>query len=370
MKKLVYIAFIFSSLLLNGQENVQDSSLNCKDNLVFHFQNANFVKDNEYFNDIVEGYTLIGLWTTPTISYNITDKATIEGGLHALKYSGQDNFNKILPVYRIDYRITPTLCFTLGTLHFNDNHLQPAPMLDPERFYFGQADNGVQFMLNKPNIQGDLWLSWDNFTWYGDSAQEKLTTGLALNFNIPVAETFSFKIPANLIATHLGGQINRPKKPIETLINFSSGLFACFKIDLGIFKELSFGSRAFIYNKNTQVETRPFKSGYAILPEISVSSGLLDVSFSYWYSHKFIGPRGEAMYQCISTQPERMDTLCSSRKIGVIKVNYTKKIVNALSFKCGFEGYQIPDQKLFDYNFSLSFICQIDKILLRPKASK
>lgn len=36
----------------------------------FHFENLNFIKNNEYFNRLEEGRTLIGYYLTPCLDYN------------------------------------------------------------------------------------------------------------------------------------------------------------------------------------------------------------------------------------------------------------------------------------------------------------
>ena len=63
-----------------------DSSLD--NTLSFRIENSNFFKNNEYFNDIIQGYTLIGWFINPKLIYYPAKNAKIEAGIHFLKYSG------------------------------------------------------------------------------------------------------------------------------------------------------------------------------------------------------------------------------------------------------------------------------------------
>ena len=66
--------------LLNSTE-VKDSNA-----LYFNFSNANFLWNNEFFSDIIEGYTLIGYHVTPQLQYHFSPNFKIDAGAHFLKY--------------------------------------------------------------------------------------------------------------------------------------------------------------------------------------------------------------------------------------------------------------------------------------------
>jgi hypothetical protein len=336
-----------------------DTLPECKSgDLSLKIENSNFLKNNEYFNNIVEGYTLMGFWATPTLQYQITENSAIEGGVHVLKFAGRDDFFKTLPVVRFTQQISPSLAMILGTVKNNANHLMPAPMYDPERFYFNQADNGAQFLFSKNWCKADLWLSWDNFIFYGDSVQERITSGFSSKFQWDVKENIRFRFPLHLMITHKGGQINRPKMPIQTVNNLCSGIEMETDLDNFWLNRITFSPRYFFFSKNSGDTLLPYKNGWALEPTISLNFRWFVLESSYWYSNKFISTRGEAIYQPISSVINGYKE--KSRKLIVNKLKYFYQLPKHITISAGFEGYYDMHEKIFDYNYSLQINCILD----------
>lgn len=336
-------------------QKLSDSTYNLPArNLYLDFQNANFVKDNEYFNDIVEGYTLIGFWIEPRAIYAISEKSSISIGTNILKFSGKDGFYNIKPVFAFRQALSENVKLVLGSLDFNENHKMPSPILDPERFYFSYTENGAQFLLNSKSFESDIWVSWDNFIWYDDSVQEKITAGVSGKYALLKSDEFSINIPIYSIITHLGGQINRPKKPIETLVNFGSGLSIEYNDIGGFVRKMTFNPYFFIYKKNSSFASRPYNNGWAIYPYATLDFKKSLINIGWWYSNKFISPRGEAMYQTISTVASGY--IIKNSSIITAKAAYSNNFDNDVSVTIGCESYFIPRLNLLDYNFSVSLI--------------
>ena len=60
--------------------------------LFLHIENKNFFKNNEYFNRLNEGYTLLGFVAQPSLVYSPGKTTRLEAGGSFLKYSGRSNF--------------------------------------------------------------------------------------------------------------------------------------------------------------------------------------------------------------------------------------------------------------------------------------
>ncbi len=333
--------------------------------LCLKIRNANFVKDNEYFNQIVEGYTLSGYWITPSFEYHPGKNSTLEAGIHLLKFSGRDRYFNILPVFTFSQQLDPNIILIMGTLNSNNNHQMPEPLLDPERFYFKQVDNGVQFLINSERIKSDIWFTCDNFIWYGDTVQEQFTSGTSSEFFVIKNSSWGISIPLQTIISHKGGQINRPKTPIETLVNLGSGLCVEYNNDDAFIKRIMFRPQFFIYKKESSANLPliPYKNGWALYPNIFINSGNVFLKLSWWHSNNFIGPRGEAIYQSVSTEAidqsgSIIDTAKNEkcRNLFIGKIAYSKNLGKGISINAGFEGYYDTHEKLFDYNFSFHLL--------------
>jgi hypothetical protein len=357
----IFIHITFMSLLLICQHSftqIIEQQIFANENqpadtnkLVFNISNSNFVKDNEYFNKIVEGYTLIGYWVTPTLEFRPAPKTSINAGVHLLYFSGLERYYKVLPVFSFTQQLKQQIDLVLGTIKQNASHGMPEPLYSPENFYFKQVENGMQFLVNYSKFRSDTWLSWDNFIWYGDTVQEKLTFGSSNNLVILENSGFSLSIPLYAIITHTGGQINRPKKPIETLINYGSGLCAEFENENGFIQTVKICPQFFTYQKPTSFKSQVFKNGWAVNPFLSAHTKSVFVKLSWWYSEKFISPWGEDMYQSVSiVTPGYYE---KHRSLIISKIAYVSNLFNCVIISAGFEGYYVQKEKLFDYNFSI-----------------
>lgn len=320
--------------------------------LAIEVDNASFFRNNEYFGKIVEGYTLPGFWIKPQLNYYISEKTKVSGGINILKFFGENEFYKLEPTFTLQHNISRDFSFLLGTLSTKNGHYLSEPIFNPERYYFNELENGIQFLFNNSNVISDTWLSWDQFTFYGDSVQEQITAGSSNVFQLIKNEHFELKVPAFILFTHMGGQINRPKKPIETLMNAGSGLRIKYNLHHTLLDYIEFSPEFYYYKKNTSAQTRAFNDGWGILPSIGFYVQNFYFKNSFWHSNTFVGPRGEQIYQSISD----IDLfIMKTRNLYIPKIGYFNDLNDGLRFSASFEGFYDPDQSLFDYNFTIHF---------------
>jgi hypothetical protein len=358
------ISFVFCILALIGcsvkaqmtecqlaYENLQADS----NKLYLNIAHASFIKNNEYFNPIVEGYTLSGFWITPSLEYHAGGNTVLQGGIHLLKFSGRDRFFKVLPVFTFSQKFGTSVILNLGTINPNHNHFMPEPLYDPERFYFYQADNGVQILVSAERIKSDIWLSCDSFIWHGDSTQERFTSGTSSELTIIKTSSWILSLPFQTLLTHKGGQINRPKRSIETLLNAGTGLSIEYCNDQSYIRRIRFNPQFFIYKKMTDDTTVRYKKGWAFYPAIFVDAGdRLYLKLAWWYANSFFDQRGEAIYQSVSTLDPGSDKKIRNMLVG--KIAYAKPLGKGILFSAGFEGYYDTKTKIFDYNFSVHLL--------------
>jgi len=330
--------------------NELDSLTKKNGDLSFGLKNSNFFKDNEYFNKIVEGYTLVGFWITPYLNYKISDNDEISVGAHLIHFSGRDKLYKIQPVLSFTHNFLPFFLITIGTIDNSNNHYLIPPLYDSEAFYFNQADNGIQILYNSDAIRNDTWLSWDKFIFYGDTTQEELTFGHSSRYTLINDSKLNMNLKINTIAKHKGGQINRPKKPIETLLNLGGSIEFAYCFDVPFLYQLSVEPFFCYYMKPTSYESQPFNKGWAFYPSVrwSISKNIC-LQSSYWYSNKFITARGERIFNSVAVLDNNyFETM---RKMIINKIVFFKKFGGGVELNAGIEAYYLNNEYLLDYNF-------------------
>ena len=91
------------------------SLINSDSTFVLKLENSNFLKNAEYFNPIVDGYSDLGFFITTKLEYLVSNKLKLSGGLHLLKYSGENDFSHFEPIFSLDYIINRRLSIVMGT---------------------------------------------------------------------------------------------------------------------------------------------------------------------------------------------------------------------------------------------------------------
>ena len=129
--------------------------------LFLEINNNNFIKNNEYFGDIVEGYTLLGFNITPKFVYYPSSRIKLTTGGNFLSYYGRENEVNASLLLSFQYKLLNKLDFVLGNIYGTVNHKLIDPLFDFERFLTHNTENGVQFIWNSDKIFADLWLDWE-----------------------------------------------------------------------------------------------------------------------------------------------------------------------------------------------------------------
>ena len=87
-------------------------------NVYLSLKNINFVKNNEYYNPIIEGYTLMGYFIQPELVYAPSKKVRLQLGTHILSYAGADKISKVKLVFSTTYNFSENTFLTqIGRAH-------------------------------------------------------------------------------------------------------------------------------------------------------------------------------------------------------------------------------------------------------------
>jgi hypothetical protein len=323
---------------------------NLENSLFFRIENSNFLKNNEYFNDIVQGYTLIGYHLSPKLVYYPAKSAKLEVGVHLLKYSGIEKFTKVLPILSFHYKAGKSTEIILGTLEGTINHQMVDPLFDNEKFFTENIENGLQFLFDTKLYNGDIWINWQNFIFKDDNSQEIFTFGLSNRFflNGKISK-HSFSIPVNLLFVHHGGQINETSKPVTTRNNCAIGMNYTYKQDNSLLKYISLESLFVTYKDMSSTHLLPYISGYGIYSQAQLKAGLFDITLAHWFGDFYLSERGSTIYQTASTiypsykEPQR--ALITSRTY------FEKEVIKGLHVGADFETFYDLYNFYFDYGY-------------------
>ena len=101
--------------------------------LSFQFESFSYIKNNEYFLKVADGYTLFGNIFAPKITFQPAPNVQIEGGIFGRKDFGNTAFTSVQPIFSIKIQKDSSQ-FIFGNLEGNLNphviHEMPHIFLD------------------------------------------------------------------------------------------------------------------------------------------------------------------------------------------------------------------------------------------------
>ena len=341
---LIFLLFLFIKINLLAQYYPPSFYRNVKvdsskvNTLELRIENSNFLKNDEYFNNIVVGYTLLGYNLNPKLVYYPTKNLSFEAGVHFLKYSGVDQFTKVLPTLSVHYQAAKWAEIILGTLNGTTNHEMIEPIFNYEYFFTNNVENGLQFLFDTHWYKGDIWVNWQQFLFQGDHKQEIFTVGLSNRFYLNGQhKVHSLSIPFQVIYVHHGGQINTGAFDVTTRNNTAIGLNYTYKPSGSFLKSASLESQYTLFKDMSSAHLLRYIEGYGIYTVADVKASYFDLSVSHWYGNFFLSERGDPIFLCASTyipgyvEPQRALINC--------RLMFEKNIMKGLDVGAGFETY-------------------------------
>jgi hypothetical protein len=366
MKKIVvYIFILFSALCTLSAQPAPEVQAENGD-LSLRIKSISFIEDLEYINPVTEGYTLLGFFLQPELVYTPSNKVTLRGGAHILKYYGKENFSQLRPVFSIKLNFTDKTSLTLGTLSGPDKHLFFDPHFFSERLYNEYVEDGMQLRHISNNFFNDTWLSWENFISKGDTTREQFTLGESFRYSSdPVAGFIRFEVPVQLQLKHFGGQITEYSQPVQTFINIAGGLRVNLDLAEKRYGELGFEYLQFANKLQEDITFSGIKHGYASWTRMYYSFKSFHISAGYWYGHNFYAPNGNPIFSNVSDYQPGL--VISDRRMITNSASFKLLAASYLELFCGYDLYYDIDLHRLDqaYTIHLNF----DK-LIRLASSK
>jgi len=335
-------------------------------NLSLRIKSLNFIENNEFFNPIVEGYTMLGFFFQPELVYTPSAKVSLRAGAHVLKYYGTEKFSQVRPVFSTTLFFSDKTSLTLGTLSGPDKHHFFDPHFYTERLYNEYIEDGIQLTHINDHIFTDTWISWENYIFKGDSAREQFTFGESFRYtSSPIADFIHMEVPVQLQLKHRGGQISDYSQPIESFINIAAGLRANF--DLGKKRYGQAGIEyLYFFNKNREGDTiSGISRGNATWIRLHYNYKAFRLATGYWRAHDFYAPNGNQIFSCVSDyQP---GVVVHDRKIISNSLSVRFLPISSLEFYFGVDLYYDISLNRMDHAYTIHL--NFDKLinLVSPK---
>jgi len=360
MRYCVLLILLFTVNWLPAVCQDKTSGSVSKGDLYLNLKNINFVKNNEYSNPIIEGYTLIGYFIQPELVYIPAEKLTLRLGTHLLSYSGTNKFSLIKPVFSTIWHFSENTYFTLGSLTGSNEHMMFDPHFNKERIYNAFSEDGLQLRTSSNNFFSDTWLSWENYIFKGDNEREIFTAGESFRYKTSdFAELIRFEFPFQIQFKHYGGQISDYQEHVETYMNIAAGARAVVSFEKSRNGSVGLECLAFFGNCLKGNAASGIKNGYAYWYKLLFSLRGLELETGFWKSHDFYAPNGNFIFSSVSDHIDNL--VISDRKLITGSLNIKLPYQDFFEFYLGFDGYYDTDLRRFDNAMTLHL--KLDKLI-------
>lgn len=309
-----------------------------------------FVKNNEFFNTMIEGYTLFGYQLNPYLSYNISKNVRLDAGVYVQKDFGNDAYSEVKPTLSLKIR-NNNFNFIFGTLEGSVHHRLIEPLYDFEGVLKNRLENGAQVTWIKENdLFLDAWIDWQKMIYTTSTEPERLTFGISFNKRLFTFGNTHLDLPLQVVTAHQGGQINAGDDEVITRYNFAAGL--TLESDVSGFIN-GWGIKAYATRFNTSQREPVFRedgTGLFINPYLKTKIGLT-VMGSYWYGDKFMTSQGSPLYASANEfYPGRTDVY---RSFYMLRLLYDLKVAEGLTLTARAEPFYDTYSEELEYSFGL-----------------
>lgn len=326
-------------------------SLSAKQKLTLDLEGLVFFRNNEFFNDFVEGYTLPGWWMQPSLTYHFSEITKLSAGINMLKFHGHEGFFDVQPVLTFRHNFTPAFFLQIGNLEGHLHHGLPEPLYGYERALTQNLEQGIQLQYEGRKLFADFWVNWEQFIWFGDTLQEQFSAGLSTKIALFNTGGFHFSLPVYVLFTHQGGQINVSNRSIETLMNAASGLEISYVADDSRISSVSLRNLYFIYQNNSSAIRQAFNEGDAFYStlELKMKPGFMELG--YWRGNTFVAPRGEPLFMSINTENSQMNH--TKRELLTSRLFISANVHKQVKLGAEYALYYGMLQKSLDYYYGV-----------------
>ena len=312
-----------------------------------------FFKDNEYFNKIVDGYTLYGTQLNPQLVYYPVKNLRLEGGIFLWKDFGNPVLKAVRPTYRATWT-TGHHQFILGNIRPNLNHNYIEPIFNFERVMLNPLEEGLQYRYLGNKLFLDVWVDWQRQQYRFSNYQEEIAGGLSSSYRLTRPESaIQVALPFQFTGQHHGGQIDTLRKPLQTLFNEAVGIEA--RMMLGNrHRALRFNGYMLGFQDHSLTDGQlPFKYGRGLYLNTTFETHYVDLMLSYWQGSRFIAPLGGDLFQSASRTVSDPQFLDRQRQLLLLRLLRDFRISDTAALTVRVEPVYDFNIQLLDFSFGV-----------------
>lgn len=313
--------------------------------------NENFFKNDEYFGDYVEGYTLVGYMVQPSVVYYATDDVMIEAGVRLLEYGGQSRYDDVSPVWKVAWRFNPHFVLTMGCIPSGVEHDLSEAMWDEEYQLTAEPEIGAHLRGEGEWLSGEVWIDWQQFIKRYDTIPEKFTAGVSLDVHpSAVTSSWQYEMPVRLIVSHIGGQISDYEERLQSLLNASvEARLRRVYGETSFVREWRLAMRGLLFYAMAGADVRPFSSGAAFNPEASLRARWFDVGLQYFAARNYYAMYGNPLFMSLSNYKD--DVYSVHRNMAIVEGNINWRAAGCARFTVGAKLYYDVDAAQAEYYY-------------------
>ncbi len=330
-------------------ENVNKITSSNIKKIQFNLSSLVYVKNNEYFNEIADGYTLIGYYVNPTVGYRVHKKVQIDAGVFVRKEYGYNGLKEIEPTFTVQIK-QKDWRFLFGNIEGNINHRLIEPLMTFERVLNQPLEHGFQAKYQKKEAFFDGWLDWQQTTIAGRTNQERIWAGVSCYSPAVSIKDIKLQALAQASVLHMGGQNIQSLLPVRTLINPAAGL--------RIKKNFSKNQSVMIDNYYVGYFESPLQ-GSAYYLNSYWRSPKYQVGFSYWFGSFFNSPFGNDLMQSSSRKFNNEGYYENTRSLLIVRLVRDWKVSKQVSVSLRIEPYYDLNNRIFEHSEGLYLSCKL-----------
>lgn len=370
---LLLAASLKVSAQLDNSKFEQRSTINPADSnsLFLGINTLGFFKNNEYFNDIADGYTLFGYQLNPYLSYNPAPNFKLTAGIYLQKDFGNEGYEEIVPTFSLEYLHGNTKVI-FGNLEGSVSHRLIKPLYDFEKVMTDRLENGIQFIVDKDNLFFDGWVDWQHMLYKGENDQEVINGGLSFNYNVLKSDRLSLWVPLQFVVMHRGGQIDTSPAPLQTYTNTAAGFMLKYAGREGAFIESVITDNYYVVHKDFSTERlQPYEDGSGWYFNAGIKSKAnVDFLVSYWRGHEFISIAGGQLYPSVSSTIKNPNTIEEERELLIFRFTHNLRVTDQIWLTTRFEPFYDLGNGNFEFSHGFYINYTTDFFLLKKRSHR
>jgi hypothetical protein len=326
-----------------------------------------FSKNNEYSNDIADGYTLFGYHLNPKLVYFPADFVRIEAGALLWQDFGTTNFHQVRPTFTIKVQ-KPHYQLLFGNLQATVSHRYIEPLYDLEKVILDPLENGLQFIWHRDKLWLDSWIDWEKMIYRADPFREEISGGISAEQRLLETDTgWRLSLPLQFTAHHKGGQIDTSPLPIQTVFNGAAGFRLEKKTDHFFWKGWRTENYYLVFKDFSNEYQLPFKQGRGIYLNAGIDTRVQNVMLSYWKGSGYVSGHGGKLFQSASTSFSHPNYLEKERQLLILRFSHDMPLLENLSLTLRLEPLYDFNTAALEFSNSLYLHFNTDFFLARRK---